>query len=113
MKYAMRDFHDGIETLLRDDNLKTVTVFCSPLSDVKPRIRVTRRQKDEIVVTFGKPNYSERRVSCLVQKGKVFPASVFKNKNEEAPGSKIRMRGLHPIEEPRSPGDSLLVKELN
>lgn len=77
MKYAMRDFHDGIETLLRDNDLKTVTVFCSPLSDVKQRIRVTRRQKDEIVVTFGKPNYSEREFLALCKKAKCLPRRLW------------------------------------
>ena len=77
MKYAMRDFHDGIETLLRDDNLKTVTVFCSPLSDVKQRIRVTRRNKDEIVITFGKPNYSEREFLALCKKAKCSPRRLW------------------------------------
>lgn len=67
MKYALRDFTDAIECLLRDREKKTVTVFCHPLSNIQYRIRVTRKFKprtadriNEFIVTYGKPNYAER-----------------------------------------------------
>lgn len=72
MKYAMADFHDGIETILRDPTMKTVSVFCHPLSSVTQRVRVTRRSKNELLVTYGKPNYAEREFlnKCKVAKCK-------------------------------------------
>jgi hypothetical protein len=77
MKFVMKDFHDGIETMLRHDKLKTVTVFCSPLSNVTQRVRVTRKYKDTFVVTFGKPNYSEREFLSDCKRAKCNPRRLW------------------------------------
>ena len=78
MKYALSDFTLGIELIMREmtnekRKVRTVTVFCPPLSNVKQRIRVTRRAKNELLVTYGKPNYSEREFLKLCKKAKTNP----------------------------------------
>jgi len=81
MKYSMRDFSGAIEVLLRDETLKSVTVFCSPLSDVKQRIRATRQffyryndiRRGTIILSYGKPNYAEREYLKLCKKAKCLP----------------------------------------
>jgi hypothetical protein len=59
--------------LFTEPDFKTVTCFLGNLSDVKQRLRITRKFKGsmELVVTIGKPNYAEReflaqckRASC-------------------------------------------------
>lgn len=79
MKYALKDFTLAIETILRDEKLKTVTLFCAPLSKVKERIRVSRKAKtpNELVVTFGKPNYAEREFLKLCKKAKTNPRKLW------------------------------------
>jgi hypothetical protein len=92
MKYSMKDFHDGIETLLRCPDLKTVTVFCPPLKAVTHRVRVTRineriiRRHDPlhgylhdgtIVINFGRPNYAEREFLALCKKAKCSPKRMW------------------------------------
>lgn len=78
-KIALKDFTDAIETILRDDKLKTVTLFCSPLNDVKLRVRVSRKNKsdNELLITYGKPNYSEREFLKLCKKAKTNPRRVW------------------------------------
>lgn len=61
-KFALRDFTDGLEIILRNPKLKTVTVFCSPLSNVKQRVKITRKglaSWNELIINFGKPNSRE------------------------------------------------------
>ena len=68
MKFCMSDFRDAIEVLLRDPTKRTVTVFCYPLSNVRQRVRATRRHKpssgriNEILLTYGRPNYAEQEL---------------------------------------------------
>jgi hypothetical protein len=76
-KWALKDFVDGIEAALRHPDVKTATVFCEPLSDVKQRVRVTRRQKGELVVTFGRPNYAEREFLKLCRRAKCNPRRLW------------------------------------
>lgn len=76
-KFVMIDFHDAMEMILRDDSMRVVTLFCKPLSDVTQRIRVTRRTKNELVVTYGKPNYAEREFLKLCKKAKTLPRRVM------------------------------------
>lgn len=84
MKYALSDFTLGIECLLRGEkDLKAVTVFCNPLNNVKARVRVTRRHKpdsrrneNELIVTFGGLNYSEREFVKKCKKAKCKPRKV-------------------------------------
>jgi hypothetical protein len=85
VKYSMKDFHDGIEIMLRDDTLRTVTVFCSPLSNVKQRIRISRQcysryndvRKGTLVVSYGNPNYAEREYLKLCKKAKCNPRRLW------------------------------------
>jgi len=77
MKYARKDFATAIELLMLDYTIRSVTVFCSPLSDVKQRIRVTRRSKNELVVTYGKPNFEEREFLKMCKKAKTQPRKVW------------------------------------
>ena len=83
MKYTRQDFAIGIEHIMDDPELRSVTVFCDPLLDVKQRIRMTRRGKDSFIVTYGKPNYGEREFLKLCKKAKTKPRKVrlqfFKN----------------------------------
>ncbi len=55
MKYSMKDFSEAIETILRDLELKTATKFRGD-----QRVRVTRIGEGTLIVSYGKPNYSER-----------------------------------------------------
>jgi hypothetical protein len=70
-KFAMRDFSDAIEALLRNGNHNSVTVFCSPLTNVKQRVRVTRKEPNHLLVTFGRPNYREREYLKLCKRSGV------------------------------------------
>jgi hypothetical protein len=76
-KFALIDFSDAIEMILRDDTMRVVTLFCKPLSDVTQRVRITRRSKNELVVTYGKPNYEEREFLKLCKKAKTNPKRVL------------------------------------
>lgn len=76
-KYNMKDFHDAMELIIRDDNIRVVTIFCDPLLNVTQRIRITRRTKNELVVTYGKPNYAEREFLKLCKKANTLPRRVL------------------------------------
>lgn len=75
MKFALSDFTAGIEMIMRDPNLYTCTVFCSPLSKVTQRVRITRVGKGSksLVINYGKPNYAEREFLKLCKKAKTNP----------------------------------------
>jgi hypothetical protein len=67
MKYALRDFSDAIEVLMRDPSKRTVTVFCAPIRCPTNRVRVTRQRmldnRDKghtIILTYGALNFSEK-----------------------------------------------------
>lgn len=77
MKYSRQDFVTGLECILTDPTMRTVTVFCGNLADVKERIRMTRRGKNELLVTMGKPNYQEREFLKLCKKAKTRPRKVL------------------------------------
>lgn len=72
-KYALSDFSIGIENMMRNPELRSVTVFCAPLKDVKNRVRITRRGNDSLIVTYGKPNYGEREFLKTCRKAKCLP----------------------------------------
>jgi hypothetical protein len=63
------------------DDIHTVSYFCGNLSDVKLRIRLTRRkysfnrkpEGNEFLVTIGKPNFREREFLKLCKKAKTNP----------------------------------------
>ena len=61
-KFALKDFTLAIELLLRNGNAKSVTVFCSPLANVRQRVRVSRGNdcRNSLVVTYGRLNFRER-----------------------------------------------------
>ena len=65
---------DAFAVLLKDENLHTVTAFCSPLSNVKERVRITRAKKRMgFHLEIGKPNYAEREFLKLCKKAKRNP----------------------------------------
>lgn len=78
MKFAMKDFSDAIEILLRSEKeVKGITVFCNPLSKPVQRVRVTRKRKfdsrsksHELIVSYGALNYSEKEYA---KKHKICP----------------------------------------
>lgn len=72
-KFALKDFTFAIEALLRNDDAKAVTIFASPLDNVKQRVRAMRKGKDQIVITFGPVNYAEREFLALCKKAKTKP----------------------------------------
>ena len=74
-KFALADFTDAIEVLLRNPKLKSVTVFQAPLANTKQRVRASRKAKttDQILITFGKPNYAEREYLKQCKKTKTAP----------------------------------------
>lgn len=72
-KFALKDFTSAIELLLRDKELVSVTIFCSPLSKITQRVRATRKLNDQILVTFGKPNFQEREFIKSCKKAKTTP----------------------------------------
>lgn len=83
-KFNLKDFNECFEVILRDKQVKTVTLFCSPLSNITQRIRMTRRKKSdhEITVTFGKPNYAEREFIRICKKSNKKPTRLLiKNMN--------------------------------
>lgn len=77
MKYTRRDFISGLECILGDQTMRSVTVFCGNLGDVKQRILMTRRGKNSLVITMGKPNYKEREFLKLCKKAKTKPRKVW------------------------------------
>ena len=78
-KIALKDFVDALELILRGEDLKSVTLFCSPLSDPKLRVRISKKNKtpNELVVTYGKPNYQEREFIKQCKKAKTHPKRVW------------------------------------
>ena len=77
MKYSRSDFVVGIENIMDDSDIRSVTVFCNPLNNVKNRIRFTRRDQESFIVTYGKPNYREREFLKLCKKAKTKPRKVW------------------------------------
>lgn len=79
-KFALSDFTLAIELIMRHRDFKTVTVFCSPLKNVKKRVRASWQHKrnkydtgNTILVTIGKPNYKEREFLKQCKKAKCLP----------------------------------------
>lgn len=80
-KFALRDFTDGIDAAMRaPKEIRTVSVFCNPLRDVKQRVRVSWRGKNELLVTFGKPNYAEREFLRKCKRAKCLPRRIYMEK---------------------------------
>lgn len=79
-KFALKDFTRGIERILRNPQIKTITVFCySPITNckspqsIKQRVRITRRGRphwNELIVNFGKLNYGEKNFLKQCEKGR-------------------------------------------
>jgi hypothetical protein len=70
----MKEISIGLQLLFKDETIHSVTVFCSPLSDVKKRVRITRRKTfKDILINIGKPNYAEREFLKLCKKAKTNP----------------------------------------
>jgi hypothetical protein len=65
---------EALDMLLADETLHTVTAFCSPLSNVKQRVRVTRAKNGNgFHIDIGKPNYAERAFLKQCKKAKCLP----------------------------------------
>ena len=77
MKYSRKDFVTGLECILGDPCMRSVSVFCGDLSDVKQRIRMTRRGEDSLIITMGKPNWSERELLKSCKKAKCKAPKVW------------------------------------
>lgn len=77
MKYTRQDFVTGLECILEDPEMRSVTVFCGNLSEVKQRIRITRRGKNELIITMGRPNYGEKQFLKLCKKAGAKPRKVL------------------------------------
>lgn len=84
MKYSFNAFVDGLEIMLRDisvkgkrygEPIKCITVFVPARNNCKNRVRLVRCKKrcNEIMVTWGKPNYEEREFLKLCKKTKCHP----------------------------------------
>ena len=74
-RFNLDDFVDGIDAILCNDDIKTATVFCYPLDKVTHRVRVSRKKHspDQLIITFGKPNYAEQKYLALCKKAKCNP----------------------------------------
>lgn len=82
MKYALSDFTLAIEMAMRyeptkDFSLRSVTVFCNRKNPKTNRIRVAPHGKGMFVVTYGKPNYRERKFLALCKKAKALPKKTY------------------------------------
>ena len=77
MKYSRKDFITGLECILADNTMRSVTVFCGDLGNVKKRIRMTRHGENKLVLTMGEPNWSERNFLKLCKKAKTKPRKVL------------------------------------
>ena len=67
--------HDSIHMILKQPELHTVTAFCSPLSNVKERVRITRHKKRMAYhLEIGRPNYAERQYLKRCKKAKRSPS---------------------------------------
>lgn len=77
MKYSISDFTRGIEIILRDEEMKSITVFVRPKNPETLRVRITRNNKHELCVTYGKPNYEEREFLRLCRKAKTTPRKLW------------------------------------
>ena len=80
-KFAMKDFSDAIEIYLRtveeQQLFRSITLFPSPLTDVRQRIRVTKIEGNAFRVTFGRPNYEERDYLKQCKKAKCNPRRIW------------------------------------
>jgi len=85
-KFAMKDFSDAIEALLRGStaDMRSVTVFCSPLSNCKQRVTATHQGKPDrrnvrntIVLSYGALNYPQREYLALCKKAKCNPRRLW------------------------------------
>lgn len=72
--------HRCMRAILHDPKLKSVIAFASPLSDVRQRVKITRRKykhkkapENDLIVTFDCPNYRERKYLQLCKKEKTKP----------------------------------------
>lgn len=77
MKYSRQDFITGLECILDDVEMKSVTVFCGNRANCKDRIRMARRGKNELIITMGKPNYAEREMLKDCKKAKCKAPKVW------------------------------------
>lgn len=80
----MKDISLAVETLLRDGEIKSVVVFVGNLSDVKFRVKATRKvyksggtDKNTFILTLGKLNYGEREFIKLCKKANTKPRRVW------------------------------------
>jgi len=75
----LRFISDAVRILMDQPQIHTVTVFCSPLSDVKERVRVTRigKRNLDFRVKIGKPNYAEREFLKLCKEAKTAPKKFW------------------------------------
>jgi len=73
--FSRKDFMEAIESVMIP-GVRTATVFCYPIENPKQRIRATKRGKNQIVVTYGKPNYAERMFIKQEKKTSKFVAKV-------------------------------------
>jgi hypothetical protein len=79
-KYKSDLIRKALLTLLNDKTLYTVTAFCYPMSNkVVERIRLTRPKKlpNDIRLTIGRPNYTERQFLRLCKKAKTHPKQFW------------------------------------
>ena len=76
-KFALSDFTAGIEAVMRDPKVRVATVFQLPLAAKPQRVRVTRKGKDGLVVTFGRPNFRERAFLADCKKAKCQPRKLW------------------------------------
>jgi hypothetical protein len=81
VKYPLNAFTDGIEALLRNPDMRVVTVFIPPKTTCNDRIRITRkarkgkgsRVEEQFCITCGRPNWSEREFLKLCKRAKCNP----------------------------------------
>jgi hypothetical protein len=59
-KFGVFILHALVEMYLEQKKIHSTVIFCDPLSDSKTRVKITRRQEDEFVISFGRPNSKER-----------------------------------------------------
>ena len=87
-KFAMKDFSDAIEALLRgsaaDKCMQSVTIFCSPLSNCKQRVTATyhgkpdsKNTRNTIVLSYGVLNYAQREYLALCKSAKCNPRRLW------------------------------------
>ena len=70
----IKDIIYGIRILALNPSMHSITVFCTPLSNVKERVRITRNKSNgSILINVGCPNYREREFLRDCKKVKTNP----------------------------------------